>query len=100
MALGARTPKLLQRVRDAAVPQMVITPFVDCPDQIVISNANADTLALLANRAGLLFQDSAPLAMLTSLPPIDHPTLPPRNGIADRLRMDSRAILDVYGPLA
>lgn len=70
--VGARTPKLLQRVREAATQHSVETiPVVDCPDQIIISNASADTLASLAHRAGLLFQENAPLAILTSLPPVD-----------------------------
>jgi hypothetical protein len=73
--VGARTPKVLQRIRDVAAQQTEITQFVDCPDQIVILNREVDILASLADRAGLLFQHNAPLAMLTSLPPIDDPSL-------------------------
>jgi hypothetical protein len=51
------------------------TSFDDYPDQLVISNANAGTLASVARRAELLFQDSAPLAILTNLPAIDDPSL-------------------------
>jgi hypothetical protein len=74
--VGARTPKLLQRLNDATEKySLQTTRLDDYPDQIVISNANADALALLARRAGLLFQHSAPLAILTNLPAIDDPSL-------------------------
>ena len=74
--VGARTPKLLQRVRDAATQcDLETNPIEDCPDQITISGANIDILASLAQRARLLFQQNAPLAILTSLPAIDEPSL-------------------------
>jgi hypothetical protein len=74
--VGARTPKLLQRLHDATEEySLQTTRFDDYPDQIVISNTNAEALALLARRAGLLFQHSAPLAILTDLPAINDPSL-------------------------
>jgi hypothetical protein len=43
------------------------------PDQILITADTRDTLAAIADQAGVLLQDDAPAALLASLPPVDDP---------------------------
>jgi hypothetical protein len=69
--VGARTPNVLQRVHEAAADHLEVSPLADCPDQIAIVNVPAKTLGSIAQKAGLIFQHNAPVAILTSLPRID-----------------------------
>lgn len=69
---GARSPRLLQRLKDAATPtQLETLSVLACPDQLRIVAGDSHTLAAIAQRAGLFLQHDAPAAILMSLPPAD-----------------------------
>jgi len=73
---GARSPRLLQRLKDAATPTELETLSVPaCPDHLRIVASELRTLAGIAQRVGLLLQHDAPAAILMSLPPVDDPTV-------------------------
>lgn len=73
---GARSPALLQRLGNAATPNKFETlPSAACPDQFRIVASDPDTLADIAQRAGLFLQPDAPAAILMSLPPVDDPAV-------------------------
>lgn len=68
---GARTPRLLQRVREAANGlAWECSQETDCPDILRIRGADAGALMAAANRAGILCQPDAPAALLWQLPRI------------------------------
>lgn len=69
---GARSAKLLARVTSAVAPlQVEVLHVPACPPQIRIYAAEVEMLRILAQRAGLFFQESASLALLSSIPRID-----------------------------
>ena len=73
---GARSPRQLQRLKDAATPTELETLSPPaCPDQLRIVASDPRTLAGIAERAGLLLQHDAPAAILMSLPPVDDPAV-------------------------
>jgi len=73
---GARSPRLLQRLKDAAASIEIETLSPPaCPDQLRIVASDPRTLAGIAQRAGLLLQHDAPAAILMSLPPVDDPAV-------------------------
>lgn len=73
---GARSPCLMRRFQEAAATLRVETlPFAASPDQIRIFAEDQRALAEVAERAGLLGQDDAPLAILASLPTVDNLSL-------------------------
>lgn len=74
--VGARSPALLQRLRDAVEPASASVETLTLPaypDQLLAVADNEGALAAVAERAGILLQCDAPSALLTSLPPIDDP---------------------------
>ena len=71
---GARSLMLLKRLHAAAgVANLQTLAFPAYPDQILVAANDEGTLAAVAERAGLLLQNDAPAALLTSLPPVDDP---------------------------
>lgn len=73
---GARSPRLLQRLKDAAASTEIETLSPPaCPDQLRIVASDPRSLAGIAQRAGLLLQQYAPVAILMSLPPVDDPAV-------------------------
>ena len=73
---GARSSRLLQRLKDAAAPTELETLSCHvCPDQLRMMAADPRTLAGIAQRAGMIFQHDAPTAILMSLPPVDDPVV-------------------------
>jgi hypothetical protein len=73
---GARSPRLLDRLRSAASScgaELSMVAFPSYPDQIVMRAEEPGTLAATAKYAGLFVQDEAPAALLSSLPPVDDP---------------------------
>jgi hypothetical protein len=71
---GARSDALLRRLHNTArnLVAMETTPLEACPDQIRLIGVEAPALSAVADQAGMLLQGNAPLAILTSLPPVDH----------------------------
>lgn len=70
--VGARSPKLLRRVYEAAgAATLEIQVLPAYPDQILAIADDLRALRVMAEGAGLLLQRDAPAALLTSLPPID-----------------------------
>lgn len=70
--VGARSLALLHRFIAAAEPVKVETLSVPTyPDQIIVRAPDRETLAAMAERAGLCLQSDAPAALLSSLPAID-----------------------------
>lgn len=68
---GARTPKLLQKVQEAAnglAWERRQAP--GCPDVLRIQDADSGALLEIASRAGVLCQPDAPASLLTLLPKI------------------------------
>ncbi len=73
---GARSGRLLQRVTAAATHcELETLAFPAYPDQIRLVAADLRALRGAAEHAGLLFQDSAPTAILSSIPCVDDPTI-------------------------
>lgn len=73
---GARSPNLLRRIQDvAAQEKLELVSVSACPDHIRIFTGDVESMVAIANRAGLLFQQHAPAAILTSLPPVDNPSV-------------------------
>jgi hypothetical protein len=73
---GARSPRQLQRLKDAAAPTELETLSPPaCPEQLRIVASDPRTLAGIAQRAGLLLQHDAPAAILMSLPSVDDPAV-------------------------
>lgn len=73
---GARSLKLTERVVRAANGHSLETlGFPASPDQIRICAGDACLLRSVAERARLLLQMDAPMAILASLPAIDHPAI-------------------------
>jgi hypothetical protein len=75
---GARSRNLLQRVAVAAAVgqcEFQTLPLPACPDQIRLAASHLDGLHAVAEHAGLLFQDSAPAAILSSIPCISDPAV-------------------------
>jgi hypothetical protein len=72
--VGARSDPLLRRVHKAAghFVHIETVSLEACPDQIMLIGADVPTLKTVADQAGMLVQHNAPLAILTSLPPVDH----------------------------
>ncbi len=69
---GARSRKLLQRLKDATAPTELETlSRPACPDQLRMVVGDPRTLAGIAQRSGLFLQHDAPAAILLSLPPVD-----------------------------
>ncbi len=74
IVVGARSVALMERVVTAArggPSNLQNVALLGYPDQILITANDHDTLAAVAERAGLLLQNDAPAALLTSLPPVD-----------------------------
>lgn len=70
---GARSPRLMQRLNEAAGTLRIETvPLLSAPDQIRIIAQSHDSLATIAERANLFFQEDAATAILTTLPAIDN----------------------------
>ena len=70
--VGARSLALVQRFIAAAEPVKVETLSVPTyPDQILVIAPDRESLAVMAERAGLFLQRDAPAALLSSLPAID-----------------------------
>jgi hypothetical protein len=68
---GARTPKLLERIEQAANGSpLERTSYTDCPDVLRLQAPDAETLIVLAGRAGILCQIDAPESLLSRLPSI------------------------------
>lgn len=74
---GARSNKLLERLSAEAARRRQLESRVlpACPDQIRFLADDLRVLRALADRTGLLFQHSAPTAMLSSIPCIDDAAL-------------------------
>jgi hypothetical protein len=73
---GARSPGLMRRFQEtAATLKVERLPFPASPDQIRIFAVDHGALAAVAERAGLLVQDDAPLAILANLPTVDNLSL-------------------------
>jgi hypothetical protein len=69
---GARTPKLLESFERAARGLLwQQTAVTDCPDIIRIHSPQSQSLAELAQRAGMRCQVDAPAALLSHLPRVD-----------------------------
>jgi hypothetical protein len=69
---GARTPKLLERIEQAAHGlSFERISVADCPDIIRIHAPQSRTLVEVAQRAGIRSQIEAPAALLSYLPRID-----------------------------
>lgn len=74
--VGARSRTLLQRLHAAVgVADLKTLAFPAYPDQILITAHDKGTLAAVAEEAKLLLQMDAAAALLTSLPPIDDPSV-------------------------
>jgi len=74
IVVGARSLGLQERIHGAAgAANLQTLVFPGYPDQILITGDDQRTLASVAERAGLLLQNNAPAALLTSLPPVDDP---------------------------
>lgn len=68
---GARTPKLLQKVEEAANGlAWERSQEADCPDILRFKDAETGVLMEAASRAGILCQPDAPTALLSQLPQI------------------------------
>jgi hypothetical protein len=73
---GARSDRLLGRLHSAAGPIEIETVLLEgCPDQIRLVARNATTFSEVAGSGGILLQRDAPVSILTSLPPVDHPSV-------------------------
>jgi hypothetical protein len=73
---GARTTKLLTCIRDAAGLAYTYTHTRDgCPDIVEFTIPHCNTLEYVAATAKVHLQMDAPLAILTSAPTIDDPSL-------------------------
>jgi hypothetical protein len=75
---GARSRNLLQRVAVAAAAaqcEVQTLTLPACPDQIRLAASRKDALHAVAEQAGLIFQDSAPAAILSSIPCITDPAV-------------------------
>ena len=73
---GARSDALLRRLHSAPGQFEIETvPLEACPDQIRLVANDAPPFSAVADHTGLLIQTDAPLSILTSLPPIDHPAV-------------------------
>jgi hypothetical protein len=74
IVVGARSPRLLQRLHAAAgAGNLETLAFPAYPDQILVAASDLGAVEAVAERAGLLLQIDAAAALLTSLPPIDDP---------------------------
>lgn len=74
IVVGARSLSLIVRLRSAAAghgAEFRVLALASYPDQLLITAETRDTLAATAEAAGFFFQDDAPAALLTSLPPVD-----------------------------
>ncbi|MGO8752918.1 MAG: hypothetical protein ACLQNE_43800 [Thermoguttaceae bacterium] len=72
---GARSPELCRRVVSATGELSPETfDFSELPQVIRVTAPDRSALASLARRAGICFQDDAPFAILSCLPPCDPPT--------------------------
>jgi hypothetical protein len=73
---GARSSRLLERLKGvASLTEIETVSAPACPDQLRMVTRDARTLAGIAQRAGLLLQHDAPVAILMSLPPVDDSAL-------------------------
>lgn len=75
---GARSLSLMERLRSVVAAEsadLQTLTFPAYPDQILITTGDQPTLAVVAERVGLLLQDAAPAALLASLPPVDDPSV-------------------------
>jgi hypothetical protein len=73
---GARSPNLMRRIYTASGPlKLHHLRFPACPDQFVFSADDPETLAALAEGAGLCLQRDAPTALLMCLPSVDDPSV-------------------------
>jgi hypothetical protein len=69
---GARTPKLLERIKNAANEfAFEAASQADCPDIVRMSAPQAELLVEAAKRADILCQLDAPTAILSHLPIVD-----------------------------
>jgi hypothetical protein len=75
IVVGARSLSLMERLRAAsgAGTNLQTTMLPAYPDQLLIAAQDERTFAEVAGRAGLILQNDAPAALLTSLPPVDDP---------------------------
>jgi hypothetical protein len=72
--VGARSLGLQARLYGAAgAANLQTLVFPAYPDQILVTGSDQPALAALAEQAGLLLQNDAPAALLTSLPSVDDP---------------------------
>ena len=70
--VGARSQALMQRLNVSSGPaSLEMLPYPGYPDQILIVGGDKSAVNAVAERAGLLIQNDAPVALLKSLPPID-----------------------------
>jgi hypothetical protein len=73
---GARSDQLLDRLNSAAgALDIEATPLENSPDHIRLIARDASAFLAVANQTGMLLQNNAPLSILTSLPPVDHPAV-------------------------
>ena len=73
---GARSLKVMERLIGAATSDRLDKlSFPASPDQIRIVADDLDVLRSVAENARLFVQENAPMAILASLPPIDHPAV-------------------------
>jgi hypothetical protein len=74
--VGARSLALLQRLNAAAGVVSIQTVMLPgYPDQILLTGSDSVVIADVAKSVGLLMQNNAPATILTSLPPIDDPSV-------------------------
>jgi hypothetical protein len=73
---GARSASLMRRFQqEAATLKIETLAFPAAPDQFRVIAEDQSALAALSERAGLLLQEDAPLAILASLPTVDNLSL-------------------------
>jgi hypothetical protein len=71
---GARSPRLLQSLEDAATGVAFKVDLQNgAPDRITLRASDSAELANLAKEAGIFFQGSAPIAILANLPIVNDP---------------------------
>lgn len=73
---GARSPKLLERISDAAHAfEVEVASLLVGPDRIRVTAAQLSSLTLFAENLGMRFQSDAPTSILLSLPSVDDPAV-------------------------
>ncbi len=75
---GARSLSFTDRLHSAVAghgAEPRVLTLASYPDQILIAAGTRNTLAAIADQAGVHLQDDAPAALLASLPPVDDPSV-------------------------